>query len=55
MVGIIFAWSVFGIPSRLISDCMLLFEGNGVHQKGMNFALDRLNDGQWVHIFPEGT
>ena len=28
--------------------------GAGVYQEGVNFAIDRLNEGHWVHLYPEG-
>ncbi len=31
-----------------------IVRGAGMDQRGFHFLLDRLREGQWVHIFPEG-
>ncbi|XP_058767785.1 N-acylphosphatidylethanolamine synthase isoform X2 [Vicia villosa] len=34
--------------------CIPITRGGGIYQEHMNEALERLNNGEWLHTFPEG-
>ncbi|KAJ7298370.1 hypothetical protein O6H91_Y001600 [Diphasiastrum complanatum] len=37
-----------------LGKCIPITRGAGIYQPQMNEALDRMNDGEWLHTFPEG-